>query len=433
MLPLPWSHDSVEDNRAFFFPPLHSQRKHFIAHYIRENLANSRKLKLLDVGCGEGSLLRYLKNDHIYERLVGVDRDANLLKTVTLPAVRPNVFDELQGGLAHRFGIDLLHADVIQVTQAVGNENLTLENDLIGQWLQSQRFDVCVCTEMIEHVHLGEELMQVEKFLFNVANARVIIVTTPNFDFNDWFKHSENDAGGDHVNNRFRHDDHKFEFTREEFQQWVQSVLERFPRYRLVQSTGVGTGPGGDRSHGFATQIAIFELEEPQENIEFRGLECNGTHEWLSQVDYPVDERTEEQKVVDECFRRCYHAGSDNPYTVGELCQYVQTLEHIPPEQQEVYLRECLKSEYAYEMGLVILENGTIVVETRYTATAEDDYYDEYSDEYEEDEEEVHDDNDDNQHWTTVDSLTHPRSVDQSDDEIQFNNEVEETSEEWDL
>lgn len=71
--------------------------------------------------------------------------------------------------------------------------------------------DAVVAIELIEHL----EADVLEKFpytVFEYTEPRLVIVTTPNADFNVFFPNLAN--GG------FRHPDHKFEWTRKQFQEW---------------------------------------------------------------------------------------------------------------------------------------------------------------------------------------------------------------------
>ena len=65
----------------------------------------------------------------------------------------------------------------------------------------------------IEHLE-APVLSQLPYSLFGVLNPKVIILTTPNADFNVLFP----DLTG------FRHWDHKFEWTRMEFNSWYESL-----------------------------------------------------------------------------------------------------------------------------------------------------------------------------------------------------------------
>ena len=80
-------------------------------------------------------------------------------------------------------------------------------------------FDAAVAMEVIEHL-APERLAAFERVLFECARPTSIVITTPNREFNaKW----DGLAGG-----KLRHPDHRFEWTREEFQSWATGIADRF-------------------------------------------------------------------------------------------------------------------------------------------------------------------------------------------------------------
>ncbi len=103
----------------------------------------------------------------------------------------------------------------------------------------------------LEHLP-NEVLSAVPDNVFGHVKPKLAVFTTPNRDFNPLFP---NFVGP------FRHWDHRFEWTREEFREWAESVVARFPEYRLAELTGVGEGKEGEWSldrHGLCSQMALF-------------------------------------------------------------------------------------------------------------------------------------------------------------------------------
>jgi hypothetical protein len=76
-----------------------------------------------------------------------------------------------------------------------------------------------------------------------------VVVTTPNSEYNVRFEMLK--AGG------FRHPDHRFEWTRDEFREWAERVCTA---YGYV----VGFRPVGpvDDEVGAPTQLAVFRRKE---------------------------------------------------------------------------------------------------------------------------------------------------------------------------
>jgi hypothetical protein len=96
---------------------------------------------------------------------------------------------------------------------------------------------VLLMVEMIEHMPLKEAKSYVRDLLVKFRPTKVIM-TTPNRNFN---RHFEID--------RFRHDDHHFEFTPEEFAMFIVDVMYELPSdhgYNRVTAFGIGDKVGGD-------------------------------------------------------------------------------------------------------------------------------------------------------------------------------------------
>ena len=83
------------------------------------------------------------------------------------------------------------------------------------------------------------------RVVFECARPRTVIVTTPNVEYNVRFETLP--AGN------FRHGDHRFEWTRGEFQVWANSVAERFGY--AVRFASVGPE---DDEVGSPTQVGVF-------------------------------------------------------------------------------------------------------------------------------------------------------------------------------
>jgi hypothetical protein len=106
--------------------------------------------------------------------------------------------------------------------------------------------------EVIEHMY-PDTLNNCIKTVFEKIAPRIVLITTPNSDFNrvfdDMTTHSNLNSCGDHQSKafKFRHPDHKFEFSRIEFQDWCQKeILDKYTDYVLVDKVaGVGEPPCG--------------------------------------------------------------------------------------------------------------------------------------------------------------------------------------------
>src|SRR5258708_33581847 len=91
-------------------------------------------------------------------------------------------------------------------------------------------FDGAAVIEVVEHLH-PERLLAFERSVFEFAAPGLVALTTPNAEYNVRFRGIR--AG------QFRHPDHRFEWTRRDFQSWSEEVAVRFG-YR-VMFEGIGT------------------------------------------------------------------------------------------------------------------------------------------------------------------------------------------------
>jgi 3' terminal RNA ribose 2'-O-methyltransferase Hen1 len=175
---------------------------------------------VLDLGCGEGRLLQSLLKDKAFHRIVGVDvsqRALEIAKTRLdidrMPETQRNRIELFQGALTYRDK-------------------------------RFEGFDAACAVEVIEHLELSR-LPAFERVVFEFARPATVVITTPNAEYNALFKTLP--AG------QFRHGDHRFEWTRPEFEQWSRNVGERFG-YN-VRFLGIGDESS---SLGPPTQMAVF-------------------------------------------------------------------------------------------------------------------------------------------------------------------------------
>jgi hypothetical protein len=107
-------------------------------------------------------------------------------------------------------------------------------------------FEGAALVEVIEHLDL-DRLAALERVVFEFPKFKTVVVTTPNSEYN--VKYETLHEG------TFRHTDHRFEWTREEFENWANGVAEKY-KY------GVVLHPVGeiDDAVGAPSQMAVFNL-----------------------------------------------------------------------------------------------------------------------------------------------------------------------------
>ena len=178
--------------------------------------------RVLDLGCGGGALLRPLLHDRYFTEIVGVDVSVRALQYA-----------------ARKLGLDR------QPEQLAAR--LTLKQGSLTYTDASLKgYDAAVLMEVVEHVD-PPRLASLEHAVFEAARPRAVVVTTPNAEYNVRYETLE--AG------RFRHRDHRFEWTREQFAAWASGVAER--RGYAVEFRPVGDEV--DPEFGPSTQMAVFQ------------------------------------------------------------------------------------------------------------------------------------------------------------------------------
>ncbi|MEZ4234987.1 MAG: 3' terminal RNA ribose 2'-O-methyltransferase Hen1, partial [Myxococcota bacterium] len=188
---------------------------------VVEALRAAGAATVADLGCGEGKLLARLVRDAQFTRVLGIDVSVRALER----ARRRLDPERLPARVAER------------LTLAQGSA--TYRDARLGD------VDAICLVEVIEHVEL-DRLPAVEQAVFAAAQPRVVVVTTPNAEYNVRF---DGLAAG-----ALRHTDHRFEWTRAELEGWAGAVAARHG-YR-VRFAPIGPV---DPEVGAPTQLAVFE------------------------------------------------------------------------------------------------------------------------------------------------------------------------------
>ena len=195
---------------------LSEQRVQAVLKTLRELGAT----RVLDLGCGEGKLIGELVKDPGYSLVTGFDASHRALERAR-ERLRLDTMPDRQ-----RQRVNLLHG------------SLTYRDKRLSG------FDAAVAMEVIEHIDLPR-LDAFEEVVFGSAKPGAVLVTTPNAEYNVLF---EGLPDGE-----FRHRDHRFEWTREQFQTWARRVAAR----RGYEVGFESIGPD-DSACGAPTQLGVF-------------------------------------------------------------------------------------------------------------------------------------------------------------------------------
>jgi 3' terminal RNA ribose 2'-O-methyltransferase Hen1 len=187
---------------------------------VTEALAAAGATRVADLGCGEGNLLVRLVRDRRFQHLIGIDASVRSLERAS---------DRLKigepGGPSDD-RVKLLHGA------------LTYRDE---RW---HDVHAAALVEVIEHFD-PDRLPALASIVFGMARPKIVVVTTPNAEYNCLFP---NLAAG-----ALRHPDHRFEWSRAEFRAWSGGICDAYG-YKAVHSD---IGAVHD-VHGAPTQMALF-------------------------------------------------------------------------------------------------------------------------------------------------------------------------------
>jgi 3' terminal RNA ribose 2'-O-methyltransferase Hen1 len=195
---------------------LNEQRLNAVAAVLRDSGAK----RILDLGCGEGKLLRLLLKEPDFTEIVGVDVSARVLEVA-------------------RERLD-------RMPERVRQRAKLLQGSLTYRDRRLEGFEAAAVVEVIEHLD-PPRLTAFERVLFGGARPRLVVLTTPNAEYNVKFEGLP--AG------KMRHADHRFEWTRAQFRTWAENTAGRFGYAVRFMSIGPE-----DELVGSPTQMAVFEV-----------------------------------------------------------------------------------------------------------------------------------------------------------------------------
>jgi 3' terminal RNA ribose 2'-O-methyltransferase Hen1 len=205
-------------------PGLNAQRLEAALRVIKESGAQS----VIDLGCGEGNLLRLLVKEKTFARVAGVDvsqltleHARNALKLDRLPEAQQKRLSLFQSSVTYR------------------------DKRFRG-------YDAAALVEVLEHLD-ENRIDTLAAVILGDARPGILVITTPNSEYNELYGISH-----------FRHGDHRFEWSRGQFQSWAREVAQRYGYEVAFEAIGEA-----DEKLGAPTQMGVFK----KSNIS-RGLPC---------------------------------------------------------------------------------------------------------------------------------------------------------------
>ncbi|XP_034109061.1 small RNA 2'-O-methyltransferase [Drosophila albomicans] len=337
------THTKMTDTGITFDPPVYEQRYCAAIQILEDSRWTGEIKKVTEFGCAEMRLFPLIRRIETIEQILQVDIDKELLKT-HMCRTNPFVSDFLKQRTCP-LHIEVLHGSVADSTEILKNT------------------DAVIALELIEHVY-DDVLNKIPNNIFGFIQPKMALFSTPNSDFNVIFTRFN-----PLMPNGFRHHDHKFEWTREEFKSWCLSITEKYPNYDFAL-LGVGQPPEEYKSVGFVSQIALFARKDLLDMplVEPLNLEpvatCETPYETLHTVDFPyyVDTRTPEDKIWAEIQYELHRCTLDEDNYDCDKCAYKIAIDELVKRLNNIGASKEIV-EQLLEQHKQKVEQGNVIIE----------------------------------------------------------------------
>ena len=184
-------------------------------------LKNSGAKSVIDMGCGSGTLIFLLLKEKQFAHIAGMD----------------------VSHMALEYAMEKLRLE--KAGDSVRERVTLFQSSLTYKDSRFEGYDAACIMEVIEHLDLPR-LAAFEKVLFGYTKAPLVILTTPNREYNIKYENLDEST--------LRHRDHRFEWTRAEFHHWAENISEKYGY--TVQFSEIGDS---DEALGAPTQMGIFK------------------------------------------------------------------------------------------------------------------------------------------------------------------------------
>lgn len=205
--------DTHDDERR---RPLVASRHDAVLEIVQSTGAK----RILDLGCGQEALLGRLLAVAGVDEIVGTETSAAALQAATRRLHVDTMTERQQRRLTLRLS------------------SLRYQDDaLVG-------YDLAILMEVIEHIDT-HQLPALAANIFGCMRPGTVVITTPNADYNVCYPGLGSGA--------LRHSDHRFEWTRAEFTDWISNAANAYGYTVEMRSIGEA-----DPIVGSSTQMAVL-------------------------------------------------------------------------------------------------------------------------------------------------------------------------------
>lgn len=301
------SEDSYSSNE-FFSPPLWRQRRTFIQDMLNQHNIET----VIDYGCGEAAVLSFLisATENKLTKIAGIDIDPQVLK------------EAVERCLPYKSDFEQLRSrplliDIFQGSVGVADDRL-------------KNYQAIVCSEVIEHVY-PDVLDAFLELTLGVYHPEILIVTTPNSEYNVNFP----DLKYNTPESIFRHNDHKFEWTRKEFESWCEEGAKRYNYTTEYHGIGLLHRKYDQLENGHCTQACVFT--RLKDFVFPVSDQTHGTpHHLLKHIEFPYynEETPSRDKIMEELdyyievLCRADNYMNRKPHTKGYQMQDTEQQQH---------------------------------------------------------------------------------------------------------